>query len=159
MSDCYTIRPLASDQVLQAFPLINVLEPRLDSSQWAQYAEMLLNHKENGGGPEHGIVTVQYDERYIFGISVFWLRPDLRNGRVLEIENFAVVDISASRKVAKLLLCGLEDIGRNLSCSCITISLLQPLMRRWLREPGNPAIELFRNAGFRGEQMRLRKCF
>jgi hypothetical protein len=32
-------------------------------------------------------------------------------------------------------------------------------MRKWLRQPRNPAMDVFRHAGFRGEQLRLRKCF
>ena len=154
MSDPYSIEPLARDQVLQAYPLLRVFDPELDQAKWSSYAESVL-----GSSTDRGILTIQNVQRHIFGISAFWPKPDLRNGRVLEIENFAVVDISASRKVAWLLIRGLEEIGENLSCSCISISLLQPLMRRWLREPGDPSVELFRSAGFRGEQMRLRKCF
>ena len=157
MSYVYSIRPLAHDQVLQAFPLIALFDPYLDPAKWVTYAEAFIDGCNNGA--EQGIITIQNDLRCIYGISAFRPRPDLRNGRTLETENFAVVDISANRSVAKLLLRGLEEARQKLSCNCITISLLQPSMRRWLREPGNPAIELFRAAGFRGEQMRLRKCF
>ena len=157
MSYVFSIRPLVHDQVLPAFALISLFDPDLDLAKWVKYAEDIID--ENDNGAEQGIIAVQNDLRCIYGIAVFRPKPDLRKGRTLETENFAVVDISASRIVAKLLLRGLEEAGQKLSCNCITISLLQPLMRRWLREPGNPAIELFRAAGFRGEQMRLRKCF
>ena len=53
----------------------------------------------------------------------------------------------------------LEDLARRFECSCVSLSLLNPQMRKWLREPRNPAMDVFRAAGFRGEQLRLRKCF
>ena len=60
---------------------------------------------------------------------------------------------------ARTLLGALEKLARRRNCSCISINLLNPHMRRWLREPLRPAVDLFRAAGYRGEPMRLRKCF
>ena len=70
-----------------------------------------------------------------------------------------MVDIAGNRKPAILLLRALEELAGRLGCSCISISLLNAQMRKWLRDPRNPAIDIFRAAGFRGEQLRLRKCF
>jgi hypothetical protein len=145
MLNSFSLRPLASDQVLQAYPLITIFDPELIQAQWSSYAEDVIAKSRSGAG--HGILTVQSDEQYIYGLSAYWPKPDLHQGRVLEIENFAVVDFTGNRRVARLLLDGLEDL------------LLNPQMRKWLRQPRNPAMDVFRHAGFRGEQLRLRKCF
>jgi len=157
MSDPYVVRPLAPDQIPQAYPLVAIFDPKLTKEQWADYAAALVNEK--GEGEHHSIITVQSTQDYIYGLSVYWLRPDLREGKILEIENFAVVDITGNRAAAKALLQALQQIALDLGCSCISLSLLNPQMRKWLREPKNPAMDLFRGAGFRGEQLRLRKCF
>ncbi len=157
MTDTYMIRPLGADQIAPAYPLVSIFEPQLTQDQWQDYAGTLI--EQAGDGEERGIITVQSLQRAIYGLSVQWARPDLHRGRILEIENFAVVDIAGNRKPAILLLRALEELAGRLGCSCISISLLNAQMRKWLRDPRNPAIDIFRAAGFRGEQLRLRKCF
>ncbi len=157
MSDPYVVRPLAPEQIPQAYPLVAIFDPKLTKEQWADYAAALVSGQ--GEGEHHSIITVQSTQDYIYGLSVYWLRPDLREGKILEIENFAVVDITGNRLAAKMLLQALQDMAFDRGCSCISISLLNPQMRKWLREPKNPAMDLFRAVGFRGEQLRLRKCF
>ena len=157
MSDPYVVRPLGPEQISQAYPLVAIFDPNLTKEQWADYAAALVSGQ--GEGEHHSIITVQSSQDYIYGLSVYWLRPDLREGKILEIENFAVVDITGNQLAARMLLEALQGMAFDLGCSCITLSLLNPQMRKWLREPKNPAIDLFRAAGFRGEQLRLRKCF
>jgi hypothetical protein len=157
MTNTYLVRPLGIDQIAQAYPLILIFDPQLIQEQWSDYARALIT--QAGEGADHSIITVQSTQKAIYGLSVYWLRPDLRRGRILEIENFAVVDIAGNRKAAVLLLQALEDLARRSNCSCVSVSLLNPTMRKWLRDPRNPAIDVFRAAGFRGEQLRLRKCF
>ncbi len=157
MTDTYLVRPLGVDQIAQAYPLVSIFEPRLTMDRWLDYAGALIAGA--GNGEDRSIITVQSTQRAIYGLSVYWTRPDLHRGRVLEIENFAVVDITGNRKAAVLLLRALEDLARRSACNCVSIGLLNAQMRKWLRDPHNPAIDVFRAAGFRGEQLRLRKCF
>ncbi len=157
MTDTYLVRPLEVDQIAQAYPLVSIFDPRLTKEQWMDYAGALIDRA--GNGEDRSIITVQSIQKAIYGLSVYWARPDLHRGRILEIENFAVVDIAGNRKAAVLLLRALEDMAQRLDCSCVSISLLNAQMRKWLRDPRNPAIDIFRAAGFRGEQLRLRKCF
>ena len=157
MSDPYVVRPLAPEQIPKAYPLVAIFDPQLTKEQWADYAAALVGEK--GEGEHHSIITVQSTQDDIYGLSVYWLRPDLREGKILEIENFAVIDITGNRAAAKTLLQALQEVALDLGCSCVALSLLNPQMRKWLREPKNPAMDLFRAAGFRGEQLRLRKCF
>ncbi len=157
MSEAYQVKPLLVDQIPQAYPVISILDPGLSPQQWCDYASFLLTHP--GGSDGRNILTVQNALAHIFGLSIHWVKPDLRQGRILEIENFAVVDIIGNRAPARILLQALEDIARERACGCVSISLLNPHMRKWLRDKKTPAMDVFRAAGFRGEQLRLRKCF
>lgn len=157
MSSHYSAKHLTSNQIPRAFPLVEILDAGLTAEQWSNYATALTG--ASGRANDRGIITVQDDQGVIYGLSAYWLRRDLRRGLVLEIENFAALDLMGGRSAARTLLGALEKLARRRNCSCISIDLLNPHMRRWLREPLDPAVELFRAAGYRGEPMRLRKCF
>jgi GNAT superfamily N-acetyltransferase len=156
MSSGLLVRPLATEQIAQAYPLLSVCDPALTLEQWTSYAGGLLN---GGNGDGRRILTVQNPENHIYGLSVYCLRPDLWRGSVLEIDNFAVLDIVRGRTTAGVLLQALEELGRECGCSCLSIQLINPKMRRWLRGPDGPSKDLFSTAGFRSGQLRLRKCF
>ncbi len=112
-------------------------------------------------GPHEGhrMLSVQSGQGHIYGVSAYWLKPDLRRERVMEIENFAVVDVTGTRRAARVLLDGLEALAREQHCSCIVISLLNPMIRRRLRDEQEATVDLFKATGFQGDYMRLRKCF
>lgn len=157
MSSHYIAKQLTPNQIAQAFPLVEILDAGLTAEQWSDYATAFTG--SSGRLKDRGIITVQNDQGVIYGLSAYWLRHDLRRGNVLEIESFATLDLMGGRSAARTLLRALEKLARRRNCSCISINLLNPHMRRWLREPHHPAVELFRAAGYRGKPMRLRKCF
>ncbi len=157
MTGAYLVRPLVHDQIPQAFPLVSMLDVALTLEQWCHYADALV---QLGGGREsHRMLSVQSGQGHIYGVSAYWLKPDLRRDRVMEIENFAVVDVTGTRRAARVLLDGLEARARQADCSCIVISLLHPLIRRRLRDEREATVDLFKATGFQGDYMRLRKCF
>lgn len=157
MTSGLLVRPLATDQIPLAFPLLSVCDPELTLEQWRRYAEGLMNGADGSGARR--ILTVQSPESYIYGLSVYWLRPDLWRGSVLEIDNFAVIDMVRGRTTAAILLRALEKLGRESGCSCVSIQLINPKLRQWLRGSDSPAADLFSAAGFRSGRLRLRKCF
>lgn len=157
MSSGLLVRPLATDQIPFAYPLLSVCDPELTLEQWTSYADGLLNGA-NGSGARR-ILTVQTPESTIYGLSVYWLRPDLWRGSILEIDNFAVIDMMRGRVAAAILLQALEELGHENGCSCVSIQLINPRMRRWLRGANGATTDLFSAAGFRSGRLRLRKCF
>ena len=156
MSSNLQVRPLATEQILQAYTLVSLFDPELGLDQWTAYASQLLGTNEDRA---QGILTVQTRDSYIYGLCAHWLRPDLRRGSVLEIDNFAVIAMARGGTIANLLLRSLEKTGRESGCSCISVKLIDPKMRRWLRASDRPKEDFFSAAGFRGDQLRLRKCF
>ncbi len=175
MTGAYLVRPLAHGQIPQAFPLVSMLDMALTMEQWQDYAAAMIpppgerNGARNGrrteaamaGRPHEGrhMLSVQSGQGHIYGVSAYWLKPDLRRERVMEIENFAVVDVTGTRRAARVLLDGLEALAREQDCSCIVIGLLNPMIRRRLRDEQEATVDLFKATGFQGDYMRLRKCF
>ncbi len=177
MTGAYLVRPLAYGQIPQAFPLVSMLDMALTMGQWQDYAGAMIQppggtngHREGAGvaagtevlvGPHEGhhMLSVQSGQGHIYGVSAYWLKPDLRRERVMEIENFAVIDVTGTRRAARVLLDGLEALAREQNCSCIVIGLLNPMIRRRLRDEQEATVDLFKATGFQGDFMRLRKCF
>ncbi len=158
MSGRFVVKPLTPEQIPQAFALVSIFDEGLSKDAWCEYATAVM--EKTGNGPGCGIMTVQSEEGYIYGLSVHRLKNELRLGRVLEIENFtAVVDLIGAKTAAELLLESLESIARAQQCRCMTLKLLNPAMRKWLRRSNGPRADIFQAAGFRGEPLRLRKCF
>ncbi len=157
MSDYFVVKPLILEQIPQAFALVSIFDDGLSQDAWCEYAAAVVEKADNGVG--RGIMTVQSDEGYIYGLSVYHLKQELRRGRVLEIENFAVVDLIGAKTAAGLLLESLESTARAQQCRCMSLKLINPAMRRSLRRSNGPRADIFEAAGFRGEPLRLRKCF
>ena len=157
MSDFFVVKPLNPEQIPQAFALVSLFDEGLSQDAWGAYADDVVERPGNGLG--RGIMTVQSEEGYIYGLSVHHLKRELRRGRVLEIENFAVANLIGAKTAAGLLLESLESIAQAQQCRCMSLKLLNPAMRKWLRRSNGPRRDLFEAAGFRGEPLRLRKCF
>ncbi len=159
-----------------------MLDMALTIEQWQDYASAMIQapsdrngHRMDGAGAGapaaagrgalsgphegHRMLSVQSEQGHIYGVSAYWLKPDLRRARVMEIENFAVIDVTGTRRAARVLLDGLEALAREQGCSCIVIGLLNPMIRRRLRDEQEATVDLFKATGFQGDFMRLRKCF
>jgi hypothetical protein len=157
MSDYFVVKPLSPDGIPQAFALVSIFDDGLSQDAWCEYAAAVV--EKSGNGADRGIMTVQSEEGCIYGLSVYHLKRELRRGRVLEVENFAVADLIGAKTAVGLLLESLESIARAQQCRCMSLRLLNPAMRKWLRRSNGPRPDIFQAAGFRGEPLRLRKCF
>lgn len=157
MSGSFVVKPLTADQIPQAFPVVAIFDHRLKEAAWSEYAAALVGMCDEGLC--HGIMTVQNRDGYIHGLSAHHLKHELRGGRILEIENFVVVNLVGAKTATRILLESLEGIARTQHCRCISLKLLDPRLRRSLRRMSGPHRDIFEAAGFHGEPLRLRKCF
>lgn len=153
----YLVRPLTYEQILQSFPLVSVSEPNLTQDQWVAYASALVGTPDLTDDPN--IMALQNERGHIYGLSAYRVRPDLHRGQILEVESFAVADLVGVKRIASRLLETLETLAVRRSCSCLSIRLLSPAMRRWFRDRYNPADDVFKASGYGFEPLRLRKCF
>ena len=153
----YYVRPLSQERIPEAFPVVAFLDERVTPQQWSNYARAVVAANGQGGG--HGILTLQDPQSHIIGLSVYHIRPDLQRGRVLVIENFAVVTLIGAQQAASALLGAMEELARDQNCACLAISLLDRKDRRSPNQRRNQTGRLFKGAGFRLDVARLSKCF
>lgn len=152
----YNARPLSRKRIPEAFPVVAFLDDRITAQQWSAYAGALV--AANGQG-RHGIMTLQDPQNHIIGLSVYHIRPDLHRGRVLVVENFAVVSLIGSQQAAGALLSAMEQLARDQGCACLAVSLLNGKERRSPNRRRNQTGRLFKGAGFRLDVAQLSKCF
>ena len=153
----YNVRPLSQERIPEAFPVVAFLDEQVTPRQWSDYASAVVASTGQGGG--HGIMTLQDPQSHIIGLSVYHIRPDLRSGRVLVIENFAVVTLIGAQQAASTLLAAMEELARDRNCACLAISLLDRKARRSPNHHRSQTGRLFTGAGFRLDVARLSKCF
>jgi hypothetical protein len=153
----YNVRPLSQERIPEAFPVVAFLDERVTPQQWSDYASTVV--AANGQGGSHGIMTLQDRQSHIIGLSVYHIRPDLQRGRVLVIENFAVVTLIGAQQAASTLLAAMEELARDRNCACLAISLLDSKARRSPNHHRSQTGQLFKGAGFRLDVARLSKCF
>jgi hypothetical protein len=157
MSDHFVVKPLTRAGIPQAFVLVSIFDGTLSQDAWCHYATAIVESADNGLA--RGIMTVQSQRGYIYGLSVHDLKHELRRGRILEVENFVVVDMVGAKTAAGLLLESLEGIAREQQCHCMSLKLLSPVVRKALRQSNGTRRDILKEAGFRGEPLRLRRCF
>ena len=155
MPSPYIARPLSSGQIAQAFPLLAVLDPELTLERWSDYAAAFVEPPDDA--EPRRIMTVQNAQGYIHGLASCRRRCDLRYGCVLEVENFVSLDLTGNKVAANALLKVIEALAREWGCQHISLSLLDPRMRRHLRTPHRQATSLFDLAGYHEEPFRLGK--
>ncbi len=153
----YNVRPLSQERIPEAFPVVAFLDEQVTPQQWSDYASAVVASTGQGGG--HGIMTLQDPQSHIIGLCVYHIRPDLQRGRVLVIENFAVVTLIGARQAASTLLAAMEALARDRNCACLAISLLDRKGRRSPNHRRNQTGQIFKGAGFRLDVARLSKCF
>jgi hypothetical protein len=137
--------------------VVAFLDEQVTPQQWSDYASAVVASTGQGSG--HGIMTLQDPQSHIIGLSVYHIRPDLQRGRVLVIENFAVVTLIGAQQAAAALLGAMEELARDRNCACLAISLLDRKDRRSPNHRRNQTGQLFKGAGFRLDVARLSKCF
>jgi len=152
----YNIRRLTPERIPEAFPVVAFLDGEITAQQWSDYASAMVG--TNGQSDGHGIMTLQDPQKHIVGLSAYHTRPDLQRGRILVIENFAIVSLIKAQQAGFTLLAAMEDLARDLECPCLAVSLLDRKVRRSPNSPRSRAGRFFAGAGFRLDLARLRKC-
>jgi hypothetical protein len=149
MSETYHIRPLAPEQLAQAFPLVKAIEPDMTLERWLVYVGTFLQHRE--AQVARKILTVQCDRGYIHGLAFCRFKPDLRLGCILEVENFVSLDLAGGKRAGRALLKGTEQQARDWGCGYVRLSLLDGETRH------HPVTATIRGSGYRPETDRLAK--
>ena len=146
------IRPLTTERVTQAFPLIQTALPAVTLAAWRAFAATLI---AGGAARNSGILAVTDERNYIAGLCSYRVVPDLVHGRLLDAGHFLAFDLIDRRPVAEALAVGIEAMARDRGCSAVHTQL--PRRHDTLSEPGDGLGEMFAARGHRVEILGLCK--
>jgi hypothetical protein len=152
----YNVRQLTPERIPEAFPVVAVLDEQITAERWYDYARAIVG--PDGRSENHGILTLEDRQGCIMGLSVYVIRPDLWRGRVLVIENFAIVTLIGTQQAASVLLAAIEHLARDRACQCLAVSLLERTAGRSPDQNRGLTGRFFKGAGFRLDLARLSKC-
>lgn len=132
MSHGFTAKPLARQQIDQAFPLVNAVAPGLTVQRWRDFAARALPDAPPSDGPSaavvgRGIMTVQNDRGYILGLFSHGVCDHLRLGRVLGVDNLMVADMFDAGGAMEALLEAMKRLAREAGCVAIHTDLPEHL--------------------------------
>ena len=167
MHDTYVAKPLIRRQIDQAFPVVQTIAPDLDVERWRDFAAAILSvhelefedkstgRKEAAEPRPRGIMTVQNERGYIHGLFSYTVEEHLRHGRVLDVENFIVLDLFDMAGAADELLNAMDRLAEDLGCTAIHTNL--PDDYSSLPDYCNWLLTCFRESGHEVETLRLCK--
>lgn len=119
----YRTVPLSQQQVLQAFPLVQLMNRATSLEQWQNFANSMLRSVERNPDPPRGIMTLSDERGYLLGMFVYMIEPHLVHGRTLAIDNFVLVGGMVYREAARTLLGAIENLAFQHDCAAVHIML------------------------------------
>ena len=122
---CCTAKPLAAEQIDQAFPLVRLLAPTLTLEHWRGYARAMTQPPSATAG-RGGIVVLADAAGYLFGLFSYTNRPDLLHGPTLQVDNLVILHLVECREATQVLEREMRDIARRLDCRGIRVRLSRP---------------------------------
>jgi len=150
----YIVRFLPAEKVAQAFPLLQtVSEMSLD--QWQGYANERLVPAPSVVGEHSGIVSVENDRGYIYGLFGYQVDVDLQCGRVLRCENLVALHMFDPEAVVNALVEAMESLAKSKKCRAVHVRV--PRRAHYESDGGSLTVQLLRNAGHVVEAVELCK--
>ncbi len=122
---CCTAKPLAAEQIDQAFPLVRLLAPTLTLEHWRGYARAMTQPSSAAAG-RGGIVVLADAAGYLFGLFSYVNRLDLLHGPTLQVDNLVIPHLVECREATQVLEREMRDIARRFDCRGIRVRLARP---------------------------------
>ncbi len=108
-----TIESLTPERIDQAYPLIQMVRPRLSVAGWQEHA------RERLGRPDAGIMLLLDEGGLILGLFSWTVESHPDHGATLHAEDFVALDIVGSNRIAAALAWALEDTARRHGCRAV----------------------------------------
>lgn len=118
------VRPLSSDRVMLAFPLVREASRGLAAAEWKDYADGFLGGTADERWPA-GIVVAEQPNRCIVGLFSYHIRPCLRAGRVMVVGNLTAVAPFGREIVADQLLDRIAELAGRYNARETEVSMAQ----------------------------------
>ena len=107
------IEPLTPERIDQAYPLIQMVRPRLSVAGWQNHA------RERLARPDAGVMLLVDEGGLILGLFSWTLESHPDHGATLHAEDFVALDIVGSNRIAAALADALEDTARRHGCRAV----------------------------------------
>ncbi len=144
--NCCTAKPLAAEQIDQAFPLVRLLAPTLSLEHWRGFARAMTQPPSASAG-RGGIVVLADAAGYLFGLFSYVDCPDLLHGPTLQVDNLVIAHLVECREATQVLEREMRDIARRLDCRGIHVRLARPPAA----EPEGDVAGFLRASGYQAE--------
>jgi hypothetical protein len=148
-----TCRPLALDEILKAYPIVNAIEGCVIGPQRWQEIAALWIRGDGADAERRGIRVVCSERGYLFGLFFHRIAMDVRHGQVLDVTQLRVLEIGRSDRALLVSLEAAEGLALEQGCSGMLVEILQqgPLGR-----PAPPILpDLAAARGFQAHCVRL----
>lgn len=131
-----TSRLLDRRSIDKAYPLIRGILPNVSRARWAKFARSHLTARP-AQWPK-SLMTIQNKSGYILGLFGFEVRTELRNDRVLLVDNVVVPQIPGHDLVWTAMMEVADTLAQMNSCLAIHVNLSDDLTafgagQNWLR--------------------------
>lgn len=121
MKPDYSIKHLVADRAIRAYPLARDILGCESVEDWIAFAAPLTK-PVTGDHPEQGIIVIERND-YIRGMFSYLVRQGLRGNRLLDVQNFAVLEMTGEERLTEELIKGAERIAQNLQCDSLFITV------------------------------------
>lgn len=130
-----TCGTLGKQKVMQAYPLMQEIEPGLEFGAWFKYASSLIDGDEHSQG-----IFGALRGGYVRGVFCYQMEPGFADSCILQIRNFVVLDLVEREAIADILYQSIGDIAQRTNSRLVQVHL--PLKSYW-------AAQKFENKGYR----------
>lgn len=151
----FTAKELSTDQVAQAFPLIQSAVPELTLEKWNVFVDLVAGLARGAERRHAGIMTIQNSRGYIHGLFSYMVEASLHHGRVLSIDNFVAFDFVEREQAIETMFGAMDDIAYGLGCQAIHVRLPEGLTNAARGRKG--LLRIFEEADHRVETVGLCK--
>jgi hypothetical protein len=121
MKSAYTIKHLAADKAIQAYPLARDILGCESVEDWIAFTDPLTKPTTDDH-PEEGIIVIERND-YIRGMFSYLVRQGLNGNRVLDVRNFAILEMTGGERLTEELIKGAERIANTLQCDTWILSV------------------------------------
>ena len=121
----FAISELKSADIERAYPVAQLMNPRLSLADWRSYVAF---HCRCGNC---GLLAAASPNQVIFGLAAWWIRPNLGSELILWSGPLVAVEPGAPGQVHKALAAALSETARERGCHAVYV--VEPG-----EEPGSP---------------------
>jgi hypothetical protein len=152
MGSEFRVRHLSKGDILRAFPLIQAVRSDITVENWSRFAMLQID----GVGTRtfrSGIVAVERENGYLYGMFTYNVVDVALVGRGLVCDHFVVLDLLSSDEPLTVLIKASEKLAKENRCSQVQLCIPTPWTTPDIST--SPIVKLLYQSGFDCESLRF----